>query len=130
MKRAEDSLQIAIVNLLRAHGLFVAHAQNGGFARSPQQGKRFKDMGVVAGYPDLIVHAPGGVTVLIEVKAPPKRLKSGALSKAKATLSEAQQALHPQLAAMGIPVLVARDAQSVLSALRNMGVLPQQGRGK
>ena len=129
MKRAEDSLQIAIVNLLRMHGLIVAHVPNTA-RRSEREGRRFKDMGVVAGYPDLIVHAPGGVTVLIEVKAPPKRLKSGALSKAKATLSEAQEALHPQLAAMGIPVLVARDAQSVLSALRNMGVLPQQGRGK
>ncbi len=129
MRRDEDALQKAIVRWLRLHGLFVAHVPNTA-RRSPREGARFKEMGMVAGYPDLIVHGRGGVTVLIEVKAPPKRLKSGALSKAKATLSEAQEALHPQLAAMGIPVLVARDAQSVLSALRNMGVLPQQGRGK
>lgn len=129
MQRAEDSLQIAIVRTLRLHGLFVTHVPNTA-RRSPREGKRFRDMGVVAGYPDLIVHGPGGFTALIEVKAPPKRLKSGALSKAKATLSDVQEAVHPQLAALGIPVLVARDPESVLSALRNMGVLPQQGRGK
>lgn len=126
MKRDEDALQKQIVQWLRLNGLFVAHVPNTA-RRSPREGARFKEMGMVAGYPDLIVHARGGVTVLIEVKAPAKRLQDGSASKAKPTISDAQTEVISTLAGLGFPVLIARDLDTVISALRNMGVV--KGRG-
>ncbi len=119
MKRAEDSLQIGIVQWLRLHGYFVTHVPNTA-RRSPREGARFKEMGMVAGYPDLIVHGKGGRTWLIEVKAPPQRLKSGKLSEAKPNLSPEQRAVISDLAALGIPVLVARSIEDVAKALKGM----------
>ena len=127
MNRAEDALQKSIVQWLRLQGLFVTHVPNTA-RRSPREGARFKEMGMVAGYPDLIVHARGGVTVPIEVKAPPKRLKSGKLSKAKPATTDGQDEVFPLLATFGFPVLIARDLDAVISALSNMGVVKGRGR--
>ncbi len=128
MNRSEDALQKSLVAWLRFNGLFVTHVPNTA-RRSPREGKRYRDMGMVAGYPDLIVHGQGGRTVLIEVKAPPARLKSGALSKARPRLSDDQEAILPQLAALGIPVLVARSIDDVEAALRGLGV-PLRDKGR
>lgn len=51
--------------------LVIAHFANGG-ARDPREGRHFKEMGVLAGMPDLIIFRACGVYngLLIEMKAP------------------------------------------------------------
>lgn len=65
----------------------IAHVPNGG-NRSAQEAAKFKRMGVLAGYPDLIIHGPK-VFALVELKT------------AKGSRSEKQIALHAKLEALG-----------------------------
>lgn len=73
-------------------GVVTWHTPNGGH-RDPREGKLFKELGVLAGFPD-VAHLWGGL-FLIEVKDPNGRLSS------------AQTALHPRLAAAGAKVATA-----------------------
>ena len=65
-------------------------------------------MGVVPGYPDLVIHAPD-LTAFIEIKTDSGRL------------SEAQKALHERLTGMGYQIAVARSLDDVRAALAAWG---------
>jgi hypothetical protein len=143
MKRTEQALQINLVSALRLmlpEPWLVVHVPNGG-GRSKAEAGIFKAMGVLAGFPDLLVIGPGGwiyptipqgkqqtaQVVAIELKAPHKMLKSGKPSKAKANLSVAQRDVIATLGQCGIPTLVVRDLNEAIDALRALGV-PLRGR--
>ena len=134
MQRAEDAFQISVVDWLRAHGIFCMHVKNQG-KWAAHYGAILNRMGRVAGAPDLLCFTeisaklPRGV-FWVECKEPSKRLQDGTLSKAKARTSAEQDAFIGEMGARGMPTFVVRDLWSLESALRNMGVLPQQGRGK
>lgn len=68
---AEDKIQAAIVAYIRAVAprCIVFAVPNGGL-RSKREAAKLKWTGVLPGIPDLIVLAPHGVTIGIEVKAP------------------------------------------------------------
>lgn len=128
MSRPEEALQQAMVQTLRAllsSGWLVAHVPNGG-KRTKAEAARFKAVGVVAGFPDLMVIGPGKV-LFMELKAPRKRLKSGAESQAKAETSDAQDAVLSLLSGAGWPVAVVRSIDEAQAFLRAHGV-PMRGR--
>ena len=129
MKRAEETLHRAAVVYLRAHlpkPWLVAHPANGG-ARSKAEAGIFKALGVLAGFPDLLIIGPNRTLVTIEFKAPPKRLASGRLSSAKPRLNPAQRAIQADLGACGVPYLVIDDLTEMIRALQRLGV-PVTGR--
>lgn len=133
MSRPEDNAQIAIVDFLRRAGLFVAHVKNQG-KWSAHYGAMLNRMGRKKGMADLLVLTP--ITqalprgaVMIECKHPPARLKDGTLSKAKVTLSDDQKDVAAELAALGVPTILARSIDDVERALSNMGV-PLKGKAR
>jgi hypothetical protein len=134
VSRPEDAFQIVVVDWLRAHGIFCMHVKNQG-KWSAHYGVTLNRMGRVKGATDLLCFTeisaklPRGA-FWIECKEPPKRLQDGTLSKAKARTSSEQDAFIAEMGARGMPTLIVRDLWTLESALCNMGVLPQQGRGK
>lgn len=148
MNRPEEQLHRACVQYLRASlpkPWLCWHTANGG-GRSKAEAGILKAMGVLAGMPDLFVmgptqtlkHSANGVftefttethpvLIAIEFKAPPKRLRTGGLSKASPRLSPAQMARQQDLGACGVPYLVIDDMAEMVQALRALGV-PLRGR--
>jgi hypothetical protein len=141
MIRAEEQLHRACVAHLQAalpKPWIVWHTPNGG-GRSKAEAGILNAMGVLAGMPDLFVMGPyvagygigGDITgprlIAIEFKAPPKRLRSGGLSKASPRLSPAQRARQADLGACGVPYLVIDDIADMIQSLRALGV-PLRGR--
>lgn len=146
MRRPEQQLQCDLVAYLRLalpHPWLVFHPRNQGEQRSARMHGVFKAMGVLAGIPDLFViggpnvypaHGRGVLAyptvIAIELKAPPKPLKRGGVSKAKPRTSEAQDAIIAQLGACGVPTLVVRSLDEAIAALKQLGVpLKAQVRG-
>jgi hypothetical protein len=78
--------------------------------------------------PDLFVLGPSRALVAMELKAPPKPLKSGQPSKAKPRLSPEQRDVIAALGECGVPTLVVRDLDEAVKALTALGV-PLKGRG-
>jgi len=116
----ERSQQIAVVRYLRTvlpQGSIVASVKNEEkpYSDSPTARMNFamkrRVSGMLPGFPDLIVLAPPGRCLLIEMKAP----KSG-------RLSEAQKDLHPRLRAAGIPVGVCTDIDSARAFMLANGI--------
>jgi hypothetical protein len=140
MIRAEEQLHRACVAHLQAalpKPWFFWHTANGG-GRSKAEAGILKAMGVLAGMPDLFVMGPRDAStspdprfeprlIAIEFKAPPKRLRSGGLSKASPRLSPAQRARQADLGACGVPYLVIDDIADMIQSLRALGV-PLRGR--
>lgn len=129
MNRSEQSLQIAVVASLRAllpKPWLVFAVPNGGDAPSKRSHGLRKAMGVLAGVPDLLVVGPEHRMIALELKAPPKQLKTG-VSKAKPSLSPAQQDVIQTLARCGVPTLIVRDLDECVRALTELGV-PMRGR--
>lgn len=134
MNRPEETLHRACVAYLRASlpkPWIVWHTPNGG-GRSKAEAGILKALGVLAGMPDLFVMGPRtGWTlphlIAIEFKAPPKRLRTGGLSKARPRLSPAQRARQLDLGACGVPYLVIDDMADMVQALKALGV-PLRGR--
>jgi hypothetical protein len=118
--KPEAALQRTIIQGLRValpHGWIVAHVPNGG-KRSEVEGAIFKAMGVVAGFPDILIMGvkyfgddePQPVCCLIEVKA------------GKGRLSDAQLACHDRLSEMNFPVAVVRSWDETVSWCRAWGL--------
>jgi hypothetical protein len=107
---SERAIQIAIRDALRWHGIRSRHVPNAG-KRTVVAGRRLREEGMVAGFPDLIVWAKFPRVGFIEVKA------------AKGRLSEAQEREIAQLRADGFPVAVVRSVDDALMAVRGWGWL-------
>lgn len=124
LNRPEEALQrqvVATLRMLLPSPWIVFHIANGG-GRSKAEAGVLKAMGVLAGMPDLMLIGPGSSVLAIELKRPPMRLRSGALSKASPKLSPAQDALIAIMGHCGVPVIVATSLDTVLSQLRLLGV--------
>jgi hypothetical protein len=107
---SERAIQIAIRDALRWHGIRSRHVPNGG-KRSVVAGRRLRQEGMVAGFPDLIVWVPGGRIGFLEIKA------------AKGRVSEAQEREIAQLREDGFPAEVVRSVDEALAAVRKWGWL-------
>lgn len=129
MKRPEENLQRAIVQYLdrclMPPWMFWSTPNQRG-TRTVVEAQILKALGVRAGIPDLFVLGPNATLIGLEVKAPPKLGKRG-VSKAKPTLNDAQKAMFPRLAGLGVPVIVVRDVEDAVAALSSIGA-PFRGR--
>ena len=107
--KSEEILQITIVQWLRRNApeAVVFHTPNGG-SRNAREGQKLKDMGVLAGVPDLIVLWPGG-KLAIELKSD------------KGRTSQDQKDVLAKFEACGFPVAVCRSQIEVIEALRRVG---------
>lgn len=129
MRRPEEAAHRAIVQHLRMRlpePWLVWHTPNGG-GRSKAEAGILKALGVMAGMPDLFVLGPECFLIGLEVKPPAKKLRSGKQSKARPRLNDAQKALFPKLASLGVPVIIVTDAEEAVMVLRSMNV-PVRGR--
>jgi hypothetical protein len=107
-KASEAAIQIAIRDALRWHNIRSAHVPNGG-SRNPREAVRLRAQGVVAGFPDLVLWAPGKGMACMEVKA------------ASGRVSDAQEAMIAQLEADGVPVAIVRSVDDALAAVKAWG---------
>lgn len=109
--RYEDAIQKAIVNWLRhvlpGHAM-VLHIHNN--PRSAIDGARLKQMGLVAGAPDLLIVLPHGQGVFIEIKTE------------KGRVSEAQHSFSFTCQALGWPWFVARSIDDVRLGFKALGI--------
>ncbi len=114
--KPEQALQIQIVNTLRvcAPDVLVFHVPNGG-KRNVREAKRFKEMGVVAGIPDLICLWAFKNIGFIEVKA------------GRGTTTDRQAEIHDRLDDMHFHVAVAWSVSDALALLSRWGA-PINGR--
>jgi len=110
--REEDSIQKTIVQGLRVclpHGWIVVHVPNG-MASSRLQGAIFKGLGMLPGFPDLLVlgctDEPRPAAWLIEVKA------------LKGSIKPEQRELHDRLQDLGFPVAIVRSWEDVVDLAR------------
>ena len=116
---SENKLQNEVVKRLRpledALGFRVVHVPNGG-KRSKRSGSQFKNRGLRAGFPDLMIlrrHKHWdtyGQTILIELKQP------------DGSLSDEQVEWHAWLGNMMFPVHVCCSVASVFTVLRSHGI--------
>jgi hypothetical protein len=104
----ESQVQIAVRAALTWHGIRSAHVPNGG-SRNPIEARKLKAQGVLAGFPDLVVWAPGKGMACMEVKA------------ASGRVSDAQEAMIAQLEADGVPVAIVRSVDDALAAVKCWG---------
>lgn len=111
----EDRVQLGILEYLEAvlpHAI-VAHIPNGG-RRSLSEGKRFKALGVVAGFPDLIILPGQGRAYFLEVKA----------GRNKPTPE--QEAFGEDVRGLGCGWAVVRNLDDVRLALKAWGVATRE----
>lgn len=89
--------------------------------RSTFEQQLLVSLGLKEGIPDIFVlHA--GRLLGIELKRPPARLKSGAMSRAKMNLSDGQIKMHAALRAAGAVVTTANTMEAIELFLRCHGV--------
>lgn len=103
----EATIQRAIIDRLRWHGILCVHIPNEG-KRSAIAGRRLKADGMRPGWPDLACYQDAR-HALLEVKAPNGRL------------SPAQQECHAVLARHGFVVAVVTSQDQAVAALREAG---------
>jgi hypothetical protein len=124
MQRPEEVLQRALVQHLRLRleppWMFWANTNQRGTRKAWEQ-QILVSLGLKAGIPDLFVLGPDRLLIGIECKAPATKLKSGAKSKAKPRFTASQEEVLPQLAALGVPTIVARDIDDAIAALSSLG---------
>ena len=97
---AESAIQTAIVEALRYAGCWVLRLNSGAI----RAGSRPITL-APAGTPDLLVVAPGGRVVFLEVKTSTGRL------------SAAQRAMHAELTRLGATVAVVRSVEEALAVV-------------
>lgn len=112
---SEQAIHIALVSYLRSvlpDGHLLVHARNEGNRGGKQgmmDGTRGKAMGVLPGWPDLLLYV-GGEGYAIEVKRPGENL------------SPIQELVAEQLARQGIPHAVCRSIDDARHALASWGI--------
>lgn len=109
-QKPELAIQRAILGFVArcCPGSDVRAIPNDSMTRGAQLARRAQ--GVIAGTPDLVVIAPGGITVWLEVKAP------------RGVLSEAQKGTHAHWKRNGHHVAVVRSIEDAEAVLRAAGV--------
>ena len=110
----ERDLQIYLVDLLRLNfpAWVVAHVPNQvnrrGKGGKIEAGVKRRE-GMLRGYPDLVIHRPGGETLLVEMKSP-----SG-------SVPAHQRAVHAQLRDLGFDVRVVKTLEQADALVEELG---------
>jgi hypothetical protein len=107
--KIETRIQRLIVTALQAKGLWVVRIAGQGTVQMTARGAGVLKKSEMAGFPDLLVLGPEGLTAWLEVKAP------------KGRLSPIQKSRHARLQALGHCVAVVRSADEALKVLEANG---------
>lgn len=108
-KNPETLLQKEIVTALRSLHLWVVRVPGQGTMQHVGPGRAVLKASEMAGFPDLLVLGPEGLTAWLEVKTPTGRLSPG------------QKARHDRLATLSHTVAVVRSAEQAVSVLQDNG---------
>ena len=111
-QRPEQILQTRIVARLRREFDALVYAVPNGGSRGRIEAVRLKEMGVVAGIPDLVACGREGMSVYLEIKAP------------GGDLSDAQRRIIPELQGRGFPVFTVDTVDAAVQALTEAGFGP------
>ena len=103
--KIETRIQRLIVNAIQMKGLWVVRVAGQGTVQMTARGAGVLKKSEMAGFPDLLVLGPEGLTAWLEVKAPRGRL------------SPLQKARHARLSALSHVVAVVRSADEALRVL-------------
>ena len=111
---SEFALQCSIADALRLSidPAWIWTAMPMGEKRDPITAMRLKRMGVVAGYPDIVLFGPQCRVVWLELKRP-----------GGGRLSEVQEIRAQQLRECGHTHIVTNDFQHALDLLRDLGIV-------
>jgi hypothetical protein len=124
IQRPEEVLHLSVVNMLEwslpKEAVYWCTPNQRG-TRKKWEAILLKALGVKPGIPDLWILYQGKL-LGPELKAPPKRLKSGKLSNAKPRLSDDQKIMHERLRVAGAVVGVFTSVESVQMFLVSNGV--------
>jgi hypothetical protein len=113
----EDSIQADIIGLLKVaaiHDLIYFHPANG-VKRPINTARRLKDIGVIAGVPDLILIHPIGIVHFVEVKS------------SKGSLTKEQRAFRDRCLTLGHPWAVVRSRDDFQDVATKWGLLRVTG---
>lgn len=112
MIRTEDQLHKSIAKYLGyvLDETFWHHSPNGG-KRNLKEAKKFRAMGVKAGFPDLVFILSGGRVSFAEIKPEGKYL------------SKVQKEVRAELEALGCPYVVVHSIDEMECALREWGLI-------
>lgn len=117
----ESGIQTSIVRALRDYDLLVFHNANGGL-RSRTEAYAFKDMGTLAGVPDLTVIGRASAVFMLECKAKVQVRERGVDPFARFhSLSKSQKIVIPQMRERGIPVAVVDNVEDAVTCVEAMG---------
>jgi hypothetical protein len=105
----EGLIQRAIVQALQLKGLWVVRVAGQGTVQMTARGSGVLKKSEMAGFPDLLVLGPEGLTAWFEVKAPNGRL------------SPLQKARHDRLSTLSHTVAVVRSPEEALKVLECEG---------
>jgi hypothetical protein len=111
--RPEEIIHRAVVDYLLLAlpaGVVFFHVPNGG-KRSKTEGKRFKEMGVRAGVPDLVFILPAGRAAFAEIKSPDGSLTPG------------QKLFKEDVEELGCPWVEVKSIDDMKAALQAWGVI-------
>ena len=123
---SEAMVQRAIIQRLQLSGIFSVHVPNSG-KRSDWERMQGKRDGVIAGFPDLLLYAPGGRHGLLEIKKPgwkaPREPKTGTAPTSAWKAWAARLTVYEALTSRGHPVAVVTSVDEAVAAVKRWGWL-------
>lgn len=119
----EAGIQTQIVKAYRARfDVLVYHNANGGL-RSKTEAVAFRDMGTLAGVPDLTVIGRASATFCVECKSRiQSRERAVSPFERYHSLSPNQKVVVPEMRARGIPVAVVDNVDEAIQAAQTLGI--------
>lgn len=129
MNRREQRIQTAIVVAFRRRfDAIVSHIPNGG-VRTKLEAIAFREAGMTAGMPDLVVLDHGGRTLLIEVKQQIQvRERDVPATERLHSLDDSQKIVVPRLRERGFTVAVVDCVEDAVAAGEAFGLEPKRAR--
>jgi hypothetical protein len=121
---SEAQVQRAIIQRFQLSGILCVHVPNEG-KRSLNGHMQAKRDGMVVGFPDLLLYAPGGRHGLLEVKKPgwkaPREPAPGAKPSEAWRAWAARLTVYEALTGRGHPVAVVTSVDEAVAAVKRWG---------
>lgn len=110
---------VALIGLAGVIADYLHHSPNGG-ARTAREGKKFKQMGTLSGFPDLFLFIPRGGYhgLFIELKTPKGKTATGKTRQA-GRLQETQEVMLNRLDKAGYKAVVCYGANNAIEEIKN-----------
>jgi hypothetical protein len=123
---SEAMVQRAIIQRFQLSGILCVHVPNEG-KRSMAGHMQAKRDGMMVGFPDLLLYAPGGRHGLLEIKKPgwkaPREPKTGTAPTSAWKAWAARLTVYEALTSRGHPVAVVTSVDEAVAAVKRWGFL-------